>query len=138
MKEKVAVSACLLGVNSKYDGTNNLRKELLEELRDKTIYVICPEVFSLMTIPRDPSEILGDKVVSINGRDVTSSFIKGAQATLAFLKDKGIKKIYLKDGSPSCGVTYTYDGTFNHIKIDKMGYTAKILKENGYQVIAIK
>ncbi len=138
MKEKVAVSACLLGVNSKYDGGCNLRKDILNELKDKIVYVICPEVFSKMPIPRDPSEIKGDRVVNINGVDVTLYFINGANATLSFLRDKGIKKIYLKDGSPSCGVSYTYDGTFTHTKEIKMGYTAKLLKEKGYELIAVK
>ena len=55
--------------------------------------------------------------------------------TLSFLKELGVTKVILKDGSPSCGYTYIYDGTFTHTKIKGMGYTAKYLIENGIEVI---
>ena len=42
----------------------------------------------------------------------------------------------LKDGSPSCGVNYVYDGTFTGNKIKGRGITAEILVQNGISVIS--
>jgi uncharacterized protein YbbK (DUF523 family) len=43
-------------------------------------------------------------------------------------------KALLKESSPSCGVNMIYDGTFNSCKIDGIGVTAKLLKENGIKL----
>lgn len=63
-------------------------------------------------------------------------FIKGAQETLQIAKKLNIKKAILKDGSPSCGVNYIYDGNFNGTKIKGMGLTAQLLKESSIDVIS--
>ena len=137
IKDKIAVSACLLGVNCKYDGTNNLNTKLYELLKDKRVFVICPEVFSGMSTPRVPSEAFKEKVLSELGDDVTYLFDKGAESTLNFLKEYGVTQVILKDGSPSCGYTYIYDGTFNHKRISGMGITTKALVDAGIEVIDI-
>lgn len=136
IKDKIAVSACLLGVNCKYDGTNNLKEKLYELLKDKRVFVICPEVFSGMSIPRLASEGTS-KVLNELGDDVTYLFDKGAESTLNFLKEYGVTQVILKDGSPSCGYTYIYDGTFNHKRISGMGITTKALVDAGIEVIDI-
>ena len=73
-----------------------------------------------------------------NGDDVSKEFIKGAQETLNIAKKLNIKKAILKEGSPSCGVNYIYDGNFNGTKIPGMGITTKILKEAFIEVISEK
>ena len=135
MEEKIAVSACLLGVNCKYNATNNFNEKLFNLLKDKRVFVICPEVFSSMPTPRIPSEILNGKVINELGDDVTVYFMDGREKTLKFLKDSGVTKAILKDGSPSCGYTYIYDGSFSHKRINGMGFTTKYLIENGIEVI---
>ena len=77
-------------------------------------------------------------VVNKNGDDVSKEFIKGAQETLNIAKKLNIKKAILKEGSPSCGVNYIYDGNFNGTKIPGMGITTKILKEAFIEVISEK
>ncbi len=136
IKDKVAVSACLLGVNCKYDGTNNLNEKLYELLKNKRVYVICPEVFSGMSIPRLASEGV-NKILSEQGSDVTYLFDKGAESTLKFLKEYGVTQVILKDGSPSCGFTYIYDGSFTHKRISGMGKTTKVLTDAGIEVLNI-
>jgi len=136
MKEYIAISACLLGVNTKYNGTNNYNSKIEELIKDKTVLIICPEVFGGLKIQRDPSEIKEDKVISINGRDVTINFNNGALETLTFLNRYNCKDVILKNGSPSCG-EYTYDGSFTHTKMNRMGITAKLLKDNGFNLIYI-
>ena len=82
-------------------------------------------------IPRDPSEVTGNKVISNKGIDVTKEFKKGASIALDLVIKYNIKKALLKDGSPSCGKNYIYDGTFTKTKVNKMGITASLLEQNG-------
>jgi len=40
----------------------------------------------------------------------------------------------LTDGSPSCGTTYTYDGTFKGGTVPGMGVAAQLLHDRGIAV----
>jgi uncharacterized protein YbbK (DUF523 family) len=130
--EKLIISACLLGKNCKYNGKNNYKDEI-ELLKDKfEIIPICPEVFGGLGIPRLKSEINNGKVINEEGIDVTRNFVLGANKALELAKDS--KYALLKDGSPSCGSTYIYDGTFNSIKINDFGMTVRLLKEKNIKI----
>lgn len=137
-KEKVLVSACLLGLNCKYDGNNNRNEKVLEYIKDKEIIPVCPEIFGGLPTPRIPSEIVGDKVLNREKIDVTKQFLKGAEETLYLAKLFNVKKALLKESSPSCGSNTIYDGTFSKTKKEGMGITAKLLKENGIEIISEK
>ena len=132
--EKVLVSACLLGINCKYDGTNNKNDKVLEYLKDKEVIPICPEIMGGLPTPRIASEIKGDFVISKDQNDVTGNFQKGAEEVLYLAKLLGVEKALLKAKSPSCGVDEIYDGTFTHTKIVGDGVTTKLLKANGIEV----
>lgn len=136
--EKILVSACLLGLNCKYDGGNNYSEEIDEFLKDYDVIPICPEIMGGLPTPRVPSEVLGDKVITKEGKDVTLQFKKGAEEVLFLAKKYNIKKALLKSKSPSCGNGQIYDGSFSHTLVDGDGVTAKLLKENGIEVITIK
>lgn len=138
MKEKILVSACLLGTNCKYSGGNNYSEEVMEYLKDYEIIPICPEQLGGLPTPRPASEIIGDKVINNEGTDVTSNYQKGAEEALKIAKLLGIKKALLKAKSPSCGNGKIYDGTFSGTLIDGDGITTKLLKENNIEVITIK
>ena len=71
---KIAVSACLVGKNTKYDGTNNYNKAVMEYLKDKEYILICPEVTGGLPTPRVPSERVKDKVINKEGKDVTLNY----------------------------------------------------------------
>ena len=133
--EKILVSACLLGINCKYNGNNNKNDKVLEYIKDKEVIPICPEIMGGLSTPRIPAEILNDKVVNSEGLDVTDSFKKGANEVLYLAKLFNVKKAILKAKSPSCGVGEIYDGTFTHTKISGDGITARLLKENNIEVI---
>ncbi len=129
--EKLIISACLLGTNCKYNGGNNY-VNIVEELKKKyELIPICPEVMGGLDIPRISAEIKDGIVINKEGIDVSSYFNKGALMVLDTIKKLNIKYAVLKDGSPSCGSTYIYDGSFNNIKISGMGITAKALYEKG-------
>lgn len=132
--ENLLVSGCLLGKNTKYNGKNNYIP-LIEKIKEKyNIIVICPEVMGGLTIPRDPSEISGNKVINNKMKDVTFEYNKGAEIALELAIKNNCKKALLKEKSPSCGVNYIYDGTFSGNIICGMGITTKLLVSNNIDV----
>ena len=132
--EKILISACLLGINCKYNGKNNYNS-LIEKLKEKYILIsFCPEQMGGLSTPRNPSEIKRDKVISSAGDDVTINFIAGANKALDISKKENISIAILKEGSPSCGSNYIYDGTFTKTKVDGMGITARLLKNNNIKI----
>lgn len=132
--EKLLISACILGTNCKYNGKNNYNP-LVEKLKEKYILIpICPEEMGGLSTPRNPSEVLNDKVISSKGDDVTNNFFDGANKALDIAKKENISKALLKEGSPSCGSNYIYDGTFTKTKINGMGITARLLKNNNIEI----
>ncbi|MBE6049877.1 MAG: DUF523 domain-containing protein [Clostridium sp.] len=134
------VSACLCGVNCKYSGKNNLNEDCMRLLKCNKALLVCPEQLGGLTTPRKPSEIVKDgdtiKVVNTDNEDVTNEFIKGAKEVLNIARVSNIKKAILKEGSPSCGCNFIYDGTFTGKKIKGEGLTCKILRESGIEVIS--
>lgn len=137
MKEKILISACLLGVDCRYDGANNrLPDEVLSLLKKEYELVpVCPECYGGLTTPRTPSERLGDAVVSRDGADVTAQFERGARAALVLARLLDIKRTVLKENSPSCGCGTIYDGSFTGTLVSGDGVTAELLKKNGIEVI---
>ena len=140
------ISACLCGVNCKYNGLNNYNEICDKLLASGEAILVCPEQLGGLPTPRIPTEIIGESsnilnynngsVIDKNGNDVTPQFVKGAKETLQIAKKLNIKKAILKDGSPSCGVNYIYDGNFNGTKIKGMGLTAQLLKESSIDIIS--
>ena len=133
MKKKAIVSACLLGVECRYDGgSNKLPDEKLRELKENyELIPACPECYGGLTTPRIPSERVGDKVLSKTGTDVTAEFARGAQAALYLARLFGADIAILKENSPSCGSGRIYDGTFSHTVIAGDGVTAQRLRALG-------
>lgn len=134
---RIGVSACLLGVRCKYDGTSNYAAEAVRELAEKfTMIPVCPEQLGGLTTPRPPAEILNGRVITKDGLDVTVSFQRGAEETLEIFKLLKLKAAVLKEGSPSCGSSLIYDGTFTGVKIPGMGLTVRLLRDQGIGVIS--
>ena len=133
----VLISACLLGVDCRYDGkSNRLGDELLEELKAKFILIpVCAEVYGGLTTPRIPSERVGEAVLSREGADVTEQFRRGAEAVLYIARTLGAELAILKENSPSCGSGTVYDGSFTGKLTEGYGVTAELLIKNGVPVI---
>lgn len=140
-------SACLLGLECRYDGKSNLEKaseQLLQEFRDGDIIPVCPEQLGGLPTPRIPQEIQGMsgefvldgkcKVINKKGEDVTKQFVKGAYEVLKIAQSLGVKEYVGVQKSPSCGCGKTYDGTFTKTLIDGDGVTVALLKRNGILV----
>lgn len=138
MRDKLLVSACLLGLCCKYDGgSNRLPDDKLQKLCESYELVpVCPEAYGGLTTPRAPSERRDGGVFSSEGRDVTEQFKKGAEAALYLAETLGIRKALLKENSPSCGSGTIYDGSFSGKLIPGDGVTAELLKAHGIEVLS--
>lgn len=146
MKENernVLVSACLLGINCRYDGGNSRNEQVLRLMEHYHLVPVCPEQLGGLKTPREPAECRacheGEKeevrVVAKTGEDVTESFDKGAAEALKLAKLYECKTAILKERSPSCGFGMIYDGTFSGNKVPGNGRTAKLLAQNGIRVL---
>ena len=133
-KENVLISACLLSNKCRYDG-KIINNELKDLLKFFNLIPFSPEVSGGLPIPRDPSEIIGEKVVSLKNKDVTKNFNSGAFLAESICKEKNIHLAILKEESPSCGVYKIYDGTFSNKLIDGKGITTSRLIKAGIKVI---
>ncbi|QMS84590.1 DUF523 domain-containing protein [Candidatus Xianfuyuplasma coldseepsis] len=132
------ISACLIGEQVKYDGNDNFH-EVAKQLVDHNLAIpVCPEVLGGMTVPRIPSEIVGDSVFSKTGEDVTHFFMNGAQKTLKIAKENHVTIAILQARSPSCGSKQVYDGTFSGRLIEGQGITTSLLEQHGIRVITIE
>ena len=129
------VSACLLGVGCRYDGLSRPNLEVISLSQEYELVPFCPEIYGGLPTPRTPSEIVGDRVVMKDGRDVTAEYSRGATEAVRLCKLLGIKKACLKAKSPSCGAGQIYDGTFSGILVEGDGITTRALVEGGVFVV---
>ena len=130
------VSACLLGINCKYNGKNNANKKILKLTEKETLIPVCPEQLGGLPTPRIPAEIRDGRAINREGDDVTEYLEKGAREVLGIARIYGIEEAILKQRSPSCGCGQIYDGSFSSTVIKGNGITAGLLKENGIKVIS--
>lgn len=134
--EKILVSACLFGVNCKYNGKNNENEKIIKSLKNCNVILVCPEQLGGLATPRIPAEISHNKVITKDGTDVTYEYTKGAMETLNIAKKFSATKAILKSKSPSCGKNKIYDGTFSSTLTNESGITAKLLMQNDIEVIS--
>jgi uncharacterized protein YbbK (DUF523 family) len=126
----ILMSACLAGIDCKYNGGNNGIPQLKELYEKGEAVLVCPEVMGGLPTPRLSSEIRGNKVYNTAGEDVTGNFVKGAEEALRIARENGCTLAVLKANSPSCGAGQIYDGTFSHTKVQGDGiFTAMCRKE---------
>ena len=132
--EKILISACLVGDKVRYDGHSNYNPLIKELLEKYELVPFCCEVEGGLGTPRKPSERKGDKVINVDGKDVTRYFEEGAHKALMIVDYLNIKIAVLKDGSPSCGVTEIHDGNFLNKKIPGKGILTELLESKGVKV----
>ena len=131
----ILISACLLGVNCKYNGSNNNVPGIIDQMKNVTLIPVCPEQLGGLTTPRPPAELDGEgRIINNEGIDVTKQFEFGAEETLKIAKMYNCKYAILKERSPSCGSNQIYDGSFQGKVKQGEGLTASLLKQNGIKV----
>ena len=131
----IAVSACLLGENCKYNGGNNHCPAVIRFLKDHTVIPVCPEAAAGLGIPRTPVEIVNGEVMTKDGVSVDRQLRSAVKDLVQQLKNQHIDCAILKSRSPTCGVHQVYDGTFSGTLTDGSGILAQALKDAGIHVI---
>jgi uncharacterized protein YbbK (DUF523 family) len=146
--EKVLISSCLVGYKVRYNGSClSLSKSVLDNLASQAeLVAFCPEVAAGLSTPRASAEIINGKgidvihdlahVVGNDGINVTKQFLLGAEKALEICHEHAIKYALLTDGSPSCGSSKIYDGTFSGATVEGSGVTAALLERAGIKVFS--
>ncbi|TAJ14134.1 DUF523 domain-containing protein [Marinilabiliaceae bacterium JC017] len=138
MSKLILVSACLAGVNCRYNGGNSKIEEIAQLVNSGKAIPVCPEVLGGLETPRACSEIILDqeglKVMSNQGEDLTHAFKEGARKTLEVVKALDINTAILQSRSPSCGFGKIYDGTFTGKMKKGNGFTAELLSQHGIEI----
>jgi uncharacterized protein YbbK (DUF523 family) len=138
----ILISACLAGVNCRWDGTNSRDQKIIELVGKSRVLLVCPEELAGFSTPREKAEFLGGdgsdiisgkgKIVTLDGKDITSQMVKGAERTLQLAKKYNIRYAIMKKNSPSCGYGKIYrKGRL--VKGD--GFATAILKKEGIKII---
>jgi uncharacterized protein YbbK (DUF523 family) len=108
-RPRIAVSACLLGRPTRYDGNHRLDRRIVEELGALFEWVpLCPEVELGLGVPREPMQLEGDpeapRLMTITSRrDLTASILTYVERRVLELSKLDLCGFLLKRGSPSCG-----------------------------------
>ena len=136
---KVAISACLLGKECRYDASHNKNEVLLSHLGGVECIAFCPEDDAFGS-PRPSMDLIetkeGQKAISnMTGEDLSTPVIDYAK--LFFDMHTDIDLFIGKDRSPSCGVCSArlYDEEKNLLSSSEAGLMAKIAKERNIDCV---
>jgi uncharacterized protein YbbK (DUF523 family) len=111
MRLRVAISACLLGQEVRWDGGHKRDRAVAELLGALVEWVpVCPEVELGLGVPREPIRLeagraASPRLVAIESRrDLTQAMERFARRRVDELLAQGIVGYVLKSDSPSCGI----------------------------------
>lgn len=131
---RILVSACLLGLCTRYDGGHCLQESVLALKEKHQLVPVCPEQLGGLPTPRPPCERIFDRVVDFKGADKTLAFEQGAEQAFAIFQLSGCQAALLKARSPSCGKGPIYDGSFTGRLVKRQGLLAERLIACGIPV----
>jgi uncharacterized protein YbbK (DUF523 family) len=144
LKQRVLISACLAGLQTRYDGTSDPYPGLQDLLKEHLVIPVCPEILGGLGIPRSPCRFIGGdgkdvlegqaRIIDRDDIDRTSSFIKGAHETVRIVEIVSPDVVYFNEGSPSCGM--------NGVNIDGLkqrgcGVTTALLMRRNIPIVAV-
>ena len=117
-----------MGLKTRYDGQVFTSKPCKIVIDDGIWLPVCPEQLGGLSTPRTAADLVGGdgadvlagraRVITRDGTDVTENFIEGARQVLEIALRQKISGIFLKSGSPSCGLT------------PRLGVTAALLSQH--------
>lgn len=131
---KILVSACLLGDNCKYNGSNNYNDKLVEFLQDKDVIPVCPERDGGLPSPRASVELIDNVPYDKDGNCYEAAFQRGIAVALEAVAAEEIDYAILQSRSPTCGVDRVYDGSFSGRLTEGNGRLVQALKAQGVSV----
>jgi len=141
----ILVSACLLGLPTRYDGKTKRTQAVIDYLQRENLLPIpvCPEQLAGMTTPRDKTffvsgdgyDVLEDngQVISVEGLPMNEVFCRGAKLVLQIARLSDCHQVLFKERSPSCGVHEIYRGDERVLGV---GVTTALLINAGLDVIS--
>lgn len=141
----ILVSACLLGLPTRYDGKTKCSQTVIDYLQREDLVPIpvCPEQLAGMTTPRDRTffvsgdgyDVLADngQVISEKGQPMNDVFCRGAKLVLQIARLSNCRQVLFKERSPSCGVHEIYRGDE---RVQGVGVTTALLINAGLDVIS--
>ena len=145
MQETILVSACLLGLNTRYSGETRTYPRVTDYLvrNSLTPIPVCPEQLAGLPTPRPRSFFTeGDgetllagsaKLCSETGECMDEPFRLGAEQALAIARLTRCRQALLKERSPSCGSKEIYR---KERLLHGMGVTAALLKRHGLDIMS--
>jgi uncharacterized protein YbbK (DUF523 family) len=108
---KVAISACLLGLKYRYDGSSKFAKELVEALKDHVDFIpVCPEVECGLGVPREPIRLTvcpdeRVRLMNFDGtKDHSEAMLDWAACKIESLIERDVAAYVFKAKSPSCAL----------------------------------
>jgi uncharacterized protein YbbK (DUF523 family) len=143
MLKPILVSACLLGLPTRYDGKHKHNDSVRKHLKEKGHQPIpvCPEQLAGLPTPRpqcwydtgDGEGVLAGqgRLVRSDGAEMNASFIRGAEVTLDIARLTSCRTALFKEGSPSCGVGRIY---LHQKSVVGQGVATALLRRNGLHV----
>jgi uncharacterized protein YbbK (DUF523 family) len=141
----ILVSACLLGLATRFDGTTKRNERVLAYLRSENRIPIpvCPEQLAGLPTPRPQTwfavgsgaEVLvgTGEVVNCQGLTMNEPFVRGANETLRVARLAGCTEALLKERSPSCGVHQIHR---DRQIVSGLGVASALLDQNGIKVFS--
>ncbi len=148
MRNKILVSACLMGFRVRYNGSEKaqLSAQLARWEQEQRLVIHCPELAAGLSVPRPPAEIMSAdgkdvmhgqaRIIENTGQDVTEQYQLAAWLALRAAQEAGCNAALLTDGSPTCGSQFIYDGSFSGIRKAGMGVAASLLAKHGIAVFS--
>ncbi len=146
--EIILVSACLTGINCRFDNDIKRNEKIVQLLSDGRVIPLCPEILANFRTLRPAMEIIGGdgndvlegraKVIDKDGNDYTEKITEGAKKVLEVVKILNVRKAILKSKSPSCGKDLIFDGTFSGNLVKGNGVLTALLKKHGIKVYSEK
>lgn len=142
---RVLVSACLLGLTTRYKGNTKPSSATMEYIAAQQLIPIpvCPEQLGGLPTPRAPSSFVrGDGHLSIAGTSnlvdtdgcvTTPKFLHGARQCMEIARICQCEWAIFKERSPSCGVHQVFQG---ENLIDGQGVTCAMLHQAGINVLS--
>ena len=145
MNETILVSACLLGLNTRYNAEPRSHPAVARYLETHQLVPIpvCPEQLAGLPTPRPSAAFTcgdGDtlldgvgSVADVTGTVLSEAFTCGAQQTLDIARMTGCELALLKERSPSCGCNQIYrNGTL----VPGRGVTSALLQRHAISVFS--
>jgi uncharacterized protein YbbK (DUF523 family) len=146
--QRILVSSCLIGLKVRYNASDaEVHHRIWTRWQQEgRLFSLCPELTAGFAVPRPPAEIVGGegqdvlaghaRILEDTGANVTKLFVTGAQKALEFARKHNLHLAILTDGSPSCGSSYIYDGTFQGETREGKGVVTTLLEQNGIRVFS--